>query len=274
MSTTALMDELNKLPIRHGTAVRVLALLDEPDVEMDRLATLIETDIALSARVLRLANSPFFARGGGVASAARGVFLLGLSVVRSLAVTTAAGLFDARAKALPPGFWDHAIACAAGATFAARHLDVDRGDAFSAGLMHDVGEALVRRHAPAEFAEIARQIAVAPGERLAVEQAFLHGLTHADVGAIALAGWGLPDRLVAAIRHHHDAIDATSPALTRAVIAGDAIADVLLEDESPHQAARDLDTCLAAAEIPKDRHQSVLEAVAAETDHLRDALGR
>jgi putative nucleotidyltransferase with HDIG domain len=223
--------------------------------------------------VLRLANSPFFARGGGVASASRGVFLLGLSVVRSLAVTTAAGLFDARAKALPPGFWDHAIATAAGATVAARHLDVDRGDAFSAGLMHDVGEALVRRHAPSEFAEIARQVALAPTERLDVERAFLQGLSHADVGAVALAGWGLPDRLVAAVRHHHDDPDPGQP-LTTAVLVGDAIADHLLEDEAPHQAGRPLDAVLAAARVPQDRHEAVLAQVAEETDALRDALGR
>ena len=176
------------------------------------------------------------------------MFLLGLSVVRSLAVTTAATLFDARAKAPAAASGTTPSPAPRAPPSAARHLDVDRGDAFSAGLMHDVGEALVRRHAPAEFAEIARQVAIAPTERLAVEKAFLQGLSHTDVGA-ALAGWGLPDRLVAAIRHHHDEVDHDAAPLTLAVVAGDAIADALLEDESPHQAARGLDACLAAAKI-------------------------
>ncbi len=148
MAAPRLIDELNRLPMRPGAAQRVLQMLEDPDLGADDLARVIETDPALSARILRLANSPFFGLGGTVSSAARAVIVLGLSVVRSLAVSTAAGLFDARARQLPTGFWDHAIAVAAGAGCVALHLGVPKADAFSAGLLHDIGEVLIDRHAP------------------------------------------------------------------------------------------------------------------------------
>ena len=273
MGTTGLLEELHRLPVRQGTSVRVLQLLDDPDVSVEEVARHIEADPALSTRVLRLANSPFFARSGSEASAARAVFLLGLSVVRSLAVATAAGLFDARSKHLPPGFWDHAIAVAAGATVLARYLDVDRGDAFSAGVLHDIGEALVCRHAPTEYAEILRQLRVRPEERIAAEQAFLQGLSHADVGAIALQGWRMPERLVVAVRDHHDPVGRDADALTRAVVAGDAIADRLLDDPTPHHTTADLAATLVAAGVQASEHDDVVAAVAAETDQLRASLG-
>jgi putative nucleotidyltransferase with HDIG domain len=243
-----LIDELNRLPMRPGAAQRILQMLEDPDLSADDLARVIETDPALSARILRLANSPFFGLGGTVSSAARAVIVLGLSVVRSLAVSTAAGLFDARARQLPVGFWDHAIAVAAGSACVAPHLGVPKADAFSAGLLHDIGEVLIDRHAPDRAAMIRRSSHGDIRRRLVMEQ---HGFggDHAEVGATVLATWSLPTAFVDSIRWHHSDPTGHGNALARSVLVGEVLAEASGLTPPEHQAGIDPTWALPAVGI-------------------------
>jgi putative nucleotidyltransferase with HDIG domain len=262
-----LIDELNQLPMRPGAAQRILQMLEDPDLCADDLARVIETDPALSARILRLANSPFFGLGGTVSSAKRAVIVLGLSVVRSLAVSTAAGLFDARARQLPDGFWDHAIAVAAGSGTIAPNLGVPKADAFSAGLLHDIGEVLIERHAPDRASAIRR---ACPGDvrrRLTME---LHafGGDHAEIGATVLATWSLPPAFVDSIRWHHtDPRSHTNP-LAHAVLAGEVMAEASRITPSEHQAGVDPLWALAAVGIAPERIDELVEQVRSEFGNL------
>jgi putative nucleotidyltransferase with HDIG domain len=258
-----LIDELNRLPMRPGAAQRILQMLEDPDRSADDLARVIETDPALSARILRLANSPFFGLGGTVSSAKRAVIVLGLSVVRSLAVSTAAGLFDARSRQLPEGFWDHAIAVAAGAGSVATHLSVPKADAFSAGLLHDIGEVLIDRHAPDRAAAIRR---ACPGDirrRLTME---LHafGGDHAEIGATVLATWSLPAAFVDSIRWHHTDPTTHTNRLAHSVLVGEVLAEAAGITPSEHQGGIDPGWVLAAVGIGAERLDEFVEQVRAE----------
>jgi HD-like signal output (HDOD) protein len=143
--TTDVLEELQKLPLRPSAVSHALVVLDNPEASALEVANALQSDPSLCARLLHLANSPYFGLSGKVTSAERAIIALGNSVVRSLAVSTAAGMFSESPDSMPPGFWDHSIAVAAGASVAARTCGLAAGDAMCAGLMHDLGAALLYR---------------------------------------------------------------------------------------------------------------------------------
>lgn len=222
---TELVDELRRLPMRHSVVAQLLTVLDDPDTSAVDVAHALELDPSLSVRVLHLANSPYFGQSGQVANLHRAVVVLGNSVVRSLAVSTAAGLFAERGELMPDGFWGHSLAVAAGAALVAAGAGVATGDALCAGLLHDVGAALAFRFRPDDHARCA---AGAVDDVLAAE-ASVFGGDHAALGAVALEAWQLPAALVAAIAGHHGALDDDAAPLTRCVRAGEALAIALGE---------------------------------------------
>ena len=88
---------------------------------------------------MRLANSPYYGLSRRIGSASRAVVLLGFSAVRALAVSAAYGLLVDESSEGLPGFWTHSVSAAVGASCVARIAGAPMNDAFSAGLLHDVG---------------------------------------------------------------------------------------------------------------------------------------
>src|SRR5688572_13895104 len=100
-------------------------MVDDPHASTADLARLVETDPALSAQVMRMANSPYYGLSGNVASAGRAVVLLGFTTVRALAVSGACSLLSSeRDDLFPPGFWPHAVTTGVAAAAVARRLGV------------------------------------------------------------------------------------------------------------------------------------------------------
>ena len=120
-------------------ALQVLRVVEDGRASSADLARVIEADPGLSARVMRLANSPYYGLSRRVGSASRAVVLLGFSAVRALAVSAAYGLLVDETNDGLPGFWSHCVCAAVGASCVARIAGAPMNDAFSAGLLHDVG---------------------------------------------------------------------------------------------------------------------------------------
>lgn len=222
MQTADVLEALRRLPMRPSAATQVLRVLDDPTAGAREVATALQCDPALCARMLHLANSPYFGLAGKVGSVERAVTALGAGVVRSLAVGTAAGLFGERPEEMPAGFWRHAVGVAAGASIVARLAHVAPGDALCTGLMHDLGVALLYRVDPDGYRALGAG-ATDAAAFLAAEAEAYEG-HHAVVGAFALDAWNLPAEMVDAIRAHHDAPASISPRLGRVLAAGEALA--------------------------------------------------
>lgn len=209
MSTTRMA------PVSMTTVGELMAAMESEMASASSIAKIVETDVGLTTRVLGLANSAQFGLSRQVDDITQAVGLVGMNMTRTLAIAGATALLDARSGF--PEARDHALATAACARIIAGGLGHSRGDAFSAGLIHDIGELLLWQEHPSDYAGFWRS--VDPTEQLAAETD-LYGSPHTDFGAKHLIEWRVPTALAEAARDHHDPT-ADSPVLTLIVAAAD-----------------------------------------------------
>jgi HD-like signal output (HDOD) protein len=213
------------LPARAGAAARALQLADDPDASAQDLARSIATDPFLAAKLLRVANSSYYGLSGRVGTLPFAVSVVGFQAVRTLAVVAAAGLDDAQGA--PEGFWRAAALCATGAELVAPLLGADVGDAFSVGLLHMLGSALLHQDRPP--AQLCLPLNDEADAAIEAEAA-VHGIAHDALGARVLESWHFPQRLCEVIeRHHHPVLPDSAP-LERTLHVARALADTVLRD--------------------------------------------
>jgi HD-like signal output (HDOD) protein len=268
--TTDVLEQLRRLPMRESAVSYALVVLDDPKASAHTIASALQSDPSLCARILQLANSPYFGLSGKVPSVERAVVALGASALRSLAVSTAAGMFADRPEDMPDGFWRHSVAVAAGASIAARMTSVPAGDAMCAGLMHDLGAALIFRFDKDGYGP---RLLDGDPQTLCAEEEAAYGGDHAMVGAFALDAWKLPPTIVDALRFHHtDPMD-VADRLALSVIAGEALARAAFEDPPfTHEPAVDPGEAFAALGIAGLSIDNLVQRAAEETEVLDGLL--
>ncbi len=199
-----LVDRIDSLPSIPLVAERVGAMVHDPRHDAQAIAQVMKGDPALTAKVLRLANSPYFAIPGGVSDVARAISFLGFNTLYQLVLT--ASVFrmlgsgkDEAARRL----FRHSVAVGAAAEALAERIGFeDRAAAFTAGLLHDLGRFAVLHVAPELLERVAEAAARDHLRPRAVEERI--GLeTHDALGDRLAQRWRFPQRLRAAIRYHH-----------------------------------------------------------------------
>ncbi len=209
MLDTALAQRLGhieQLPTIPPLVAESLRLLGNAEVSAAQVAYLIERDQALTARLLRVANSPVYGFPRRITTVRLAISLLGNDAVRQILVAVA--LYELvtvkrGAEWERELFWRYCLYCATAARFLARHIGYRlAGEAFTAGLLHDLGISLLATYLPGEFTAIVRHQQHTGCSRVEAERLFLRA-THADVGAWLAEKWNLPPVLVAALAYHH-----------------------------------------------------------------------
>lgn len=256
-----LLEELERLPAHPTQALRVLQLLDDPRSSASEVGGAAGCDPVLSTRLLRAANSAYYGLSGRVSSIAFAVTVLGFSTVRAMAAVAAGGLLDDCNDAVPPGFWEHSASSAAACAQLARRMGVERNDAFSVGLLHDIGEALLCRLHPDRFAELPARPAA---KRLAAEKAAF-GVSHDEAAARVLAAWRFPQTFVDAVAGHHSPPGAGGP-WVRLLVAADALADRVNGQDGGDDVT--LYAALAPLKIDRDAVPGLLRTTKEESAHL------
>lgn len=213
-------EELLRIPTQPATAELVLRLVADSSTTALQLARAVETDPALAARVIRLANSPYYGAPRRVSSAQHAIVLLGRDTVRGIAASAACSLLDTRVDMGPDGFWRHALASAAASSVVAMRVGLSPADAFSAGLLHDLGAILLHHRDADAFAAAQRQPTMS--EIVAAELSAF-GMTHAQAGAAALEAWGFPPAFVEAVALHQHGVEEPVFALGRVIQVGEAL---------------------------------------------------
>ncbi len=217
---------IDNLPTLPSVVARVNELVENPSSSAADINQAIRQDLALSARILKLVNSSFYGFPRRISSIAHAVVILGFNTVRNV-VLSAFVLDSFASRDLPFGhktFWIHSLGVGVTASILASRRGISEGeDAFIAGLLHDVGKVVLHQYARADFAEVLKVAGEKDCLMYEAEQEVL-GTTHAEVGAMLLEAWHLPERLVKAVGLHHAPADADEH---RDLVAAVHLADIL-----------------------------------------------
>jgi len=192
------------LPTIPAVLAKILQLVDAESSSGKELIAVIEHDQALTGKMLRLANSAFFGQSRKVATIPRAVVLLGFSTVRNLALGVK--VWDALGSGIARNrleeLWAHAVAVAVATKMLASRLRAgDPDEAFTAGLLHDVGRLVLAMRFRDEYWKAVGGASEADAVE-ALETTNL-GVDHAEVGGWILEAWSLPPAIIEAVRGHH-----------------------------------------------------------------------
>ncbi len=221
------------LPTLSAAAVRLSELARDPRSSAADFENLIRPDPALTANLLRVANSAFFGLRNRVESVRHAVTVLGLTRVSEVA---AAAAFAPVIPARLPGydieaasFWQHSVAVAVLSERLATELKMPRPDlTFTAGLLHDIGKLAIGAFVSQESTEILGR--VRGGLAFVSAEREVLGVDHAEVGALVAEAWRLPAAVASVARWHHapDAVpEVAGRELVDLVHAADGLAHAL-----------------------------------------------
>ena len=221
------------LPVFPEVASRLLRTFGDDRVGLEAMAELIGKDAALSAKVLRLANSARYSPGHNITHLRDAASALGINTLRNLALAACMSETFPSIKGLDAKtFWRHGAACAHYATLLARAIDLDADTAYVAGLMLRTGE-LIMLGVDAPGVVDVEAHAHEPGSRFDWEQQRWH-CAHSDVTAELSRRWKFPDELTKAFGACAEPLQ-TKPfsALGAALRCAEVMADALTEGVDP-----------------------------------------
>jgi HD-like signal output (HDOD) protein len=227
-ATRAVIGKLDRLPSPPATYRRLEEAMTQKGVSARTIAAIVEEDPAMSAKILQLVNSAYFGLAHRVSSVAQAVAYLGLGVLRALALN-AHVLGAVEGTTVSRATLDEVQRTSLATAAIAKQKIRDRklaDDAFTAGVVHDVGRLVVALGMPAQFREIS-ELSRATDRPPHVVEGELLGVSHAEVGAYLLGVWGLPYSIVECTALHHVPGRASEPGelLTTMHLASAAVAE-------------------------------------------------
>lgn len=201
----ALVGESNRLPSPPRVFREVVSLLSEKRSSVERVARVIETDIALSAQLIRLVSSAYFGLPQRIRSVQGAIAFLGFQTIKTLVLSLAI-LQDFVPGRKIPGFDLSELSRNAMLTACiAREIagkPATGEDAFAAAMLRDCGRLLLAQRKPVEYAEVVQRCR-AENRPLHVVETEMFGVSHAEIGAYLLGVWGLPEPVIEAVARHH-----------------------------------------------------------------------
>lgn len=244
-----------------AVAVQLIQQMQDPYVSAGDVGKLIELDPSLTASLLRLVNSPFFGMRRQISGVSDAVMVLGMGAVRRMVMSLAV-VTPLRQANVDPEFaraqWQHTVSCAA---LARRLVDDDSGAselAFTAGLLHDIGQVHLMQLHGAAYAALHAEM---PGGDVRPLEVQRFGQAHDSLGAELLESWGLPQAIADAARLHH-----TAPPIASLTPVQQAVWVANLLAGTPDEAA-------LAAQVSPDSLAPVKQAVAEAKAEIETLAG-
>ena len=204
-SLARVVGDIGELPAAPRIYTSLTEALSDPESSLERIGSIIEQDVGVSAKVLQLVNSAFFGLSRDISSVRQAVSYLGVNILQSLVVSLEAfRAFQSSSRLRGfsiDEFQNHAqLTSQIVRTFTLPKAVRDA--AVSGGMLHDVGKLVLAARLPERLQETL-QIALEqkrPPHEVEVE---LYKVTHAEIGAYLLGLWGLPAAVTEAVAYHH-----------------------------------------------------------------------
>lgn len=208
------LGKVKDLPVVPEVASKVMNLREGGrEISFKELEGIIMVDPGLTAKILKIANSALYARQREITSLQMAITLLGFKNIRNLVLLlTASSMFPRmRARSFHAGFWRHSILAA----FLSRGLVVrcptgaGAEEAFIAGLLHDIGQAILYNNSPDEYEKALEAEKLGSMSLETIEEQFF-GVNHRQLGGALLRKWNFPD-LFADVAEEHESDHISSP---------------------------------------------------------------
>ncbi len=199
------VEEVPALPM---VVPRILAILEDDDASATEISNLIYRDPALTARILRLANSVYYGLSGQVSTLQKAIVLIGLRAVKSIALTIPL-VTAIPTRRLPGTFsqsalWTHSLAVAVTMQHLAHHCRLRRPEAhFLVGVMHDIGKVVLGEYYSHSFQHALTAVKQGTYPYLKDAERDLFGIDHGEVASALLSHWRFPSFMASTIGVHH-----------------------------------------------------------------------
>lgn len=237
MNLSKFVQKIHELPTISTVVNQINVEEKKESLTAKSLSVIINQDPALTAKILKLANSAYYGLVKQVNTLDRALTVLGFNTIKSLAVTAAVFNFFKNDFDNPldiQGLWFHSLGCAVAAKTLVAATDAELAEqAFVAGIIHDVGVIAIAHSLPAEMAEIVKTLNESHSLlQVEVEKKIL-GFTHQRMGGLIADHWSFPDEYIQAIKFHHGPFpssideDPVSAKLVRAVYVGNQLAKIM-----------------------------------------------
>ena len=188
------------LPTLPKVLEEVSKLVERPDSTTEQVAKLISMDQVLSAKVLKMVNSPVYGFPGRISSIGHALVLLGFNVLRSIIVSTS--VFEVMTENMV-GLWEHSLGCAMACGSVARMLKLKDAEEYAvAGLLHDLGKVVATVQLPDLKSEIEQTVTERDISYLEAERAVM-GFGHDRINAWLADHWKLPANIKEGLSYHH-----------------------------------------------------------------------
>ncbi len=215
-----MVEKVDDLPTIPAVATQVLQLLDQPDVQVEEVADLMLSDQVMTARVMKMINSPVYKPGHQITSLKRALVYLGLRHIREVALTTSfISAFDDASGAFEIAtFWEHSFGVGMVSKIIAEkigYIDLER--AYIAGVIHDIGEVFLSNYLRDEFRQVLDGIKDKP-VKLVDAEARHFGTTHCEIGLCMARKWNFPESYCEVIACHHAPTEATIDPVLCAIV--------------------------------------------------------
>ncbi len=210
------------LPTLPTVISKMIELVDNPKTSATSLAKLISTDQALTAKILKISNSAYYGFSREISTVDIAIVVMGFNAVKEMGLSLSVldvfkdlsnvGHFDVSQ------YWQHSVACGVASKMMASKYKKDiAGEAFVAGLLHDIGKIIVNQYMHNEFVTIISRVAKNKESLDSVETDVL-GTHHGQIGSWLVDKWRLPVIISKAIKYHHSPWDARKQRLISAII--------------------------------------------------------
>ncbi len=185
----------SELPVLPVTTQKVLSLMADPDVSIEKIKRLIGSDPGLATKMLKVANSAFYGSYRNIQNLTQAILRLGLNAVRSIVVATSMKNVYKRFGLTEKLLWEQIIGSALAANLIARQTRLsDPEDAFIGGLLHDIGKVVLNNEFPEEFARVMERV-YNDSVPFQVAEAEVFAFSQRKLGAEVVKRWGFPETL-------------------------------------------------------------------------------
>lgn len=209
-SIKEIIERVRDLPPLPAAVQKLGAMTSDPRSDIRDIARVISSDVALTGRILRVANSAFYGLSRRISTISQAIMIIGFDGVKNMALGVSVFKFSSAKKAkkqatgpcCSENFWRHSLATACASQLLATLLKIRvLEETFVAGLIHDIGKIFLLEHFPEEYENAIREASEAKEPLVGLEKK-IFGMNYAEIGEQICQHWNIPANLTYAVAAH------------------------------------------------------------------------